>query len=113
MGNREDHHETLSGLGFYFQPDDLPIINAYHGKWVVTDTEHQPNNYWVVTTDGKGHSVTGHRSPQQILDWADEQGWLPAYVAPYGKYVEGEMDAIQLHDWISQGRRDAKQHRLQ
>lgn len=104
----QEHHETLSSLGFYFKPDDLPIINAYAGHWQVTETQHQPENYWIVTTDGKGHPVKGHLSPQEMLDWAENQGWVPAYVAPYGRYVEGELDAVELHDWIARGRHDRK-----
>ncbi|WAH37276.1 hypothetical protein [Alicyclobacillus dauci] len=112
MSNREEHHDTLSSLGFSFKQDDLPIINKYHGHWKVMGDDTPAENLWVVTTDGKGHPVKGHPSPQEIIDWADDQGWLPAYVAPYGRYVEGELDAIHLHDWIVQGRREMdNQHR--
>ncbi|MFB5190531.1 hypothetical protein [Alicyclobacillus fastidiosus] len=109
--SREEHHETLSGLGFYFEAEDLPIVNQYQGDWIVTGPDGKPDNYWVVTTDGKGHAISGHPSPQEALDWARNNGWLPAYVAPYGRYVEGELDAVALHDWIARGRHDRKHHR--
>ncbi|GEO26390.1 hypothetical protein AAC03nite_21750 [Alicyclobacillus acidoterrestris] len=105
--SREEHHEKLSSLGFYFEAEDLPIINDYQGDWMVTG-DHKPDNYWVVTTDGKGHPITGHPSPQEALDWARNNGWLPAYVAPYGTYVEGALDGVQLHDWIANGRHERK-----
>lgn len=110
MSNRDEHHETISSLGFYFKQEDLPLINAYQGHWVLTEpgNHHTASNYWVVTTDGEGHNVQGHMSPEEILDWADNRGWLPAYVAPYGQYVEGELDAIQLHEWLQRGRRERK-----
>lgn len=113
MSHRQEHHDTLSSLGFYFKPEDLPIINAYAGHWTITQPEHPSSNYWVVTTDGRGHNVRGHMSPQQILDWAEEQGWVPAYVAPYGHYVEGELDAVALHEWIRKGRFEHKHHHNQ
>lgn len=111
MSQREEHHETVSSLGFYFKPEDLPIINAYSGSWTLTNPTHTANNYWVVTTDGKGHNVGGHMSPDQILEWAEDKGWLPAYVAPYGQHVEGELDAVSLHDWIESGRKERKHER--
>lgn len=110
MGNREQHFDTISSLGFYFEPEDLPIVNAYNGRWVVAGDDTPAENLWLVTTDGKGHPVEGHPSPQEILDDATDRGWLPAYVAPYGRHVEGELDAVQLHDWILRGRRDRKHH---
>lgn len=111
MVNREEHHDTVSSLGFYFKQEDLPIINAYSGSWTLTNPEHVADNYWVVTTDGQGHNVTGHLSPDQILEWAEDKGWLPAYVAPYGQHVEGKLDAVLLHDWIKRGREDRKEKR--
>lgn len=107
--NRTEHHTTLSELGFFFDQEDLPIINSYEGTWTVTDREQDmPNNFWVVTTDGKGRNVIGHPSPQQIIDDAKAKGWPVAYVAPYGHYVEGTEDGIQLHDWIVRGRKNKK-----
>jgi len=108
VGNRTDHHETLSDLGFFFDNSDLPIINNYPGAWAVTNPAHIADNYWVITTDGRGHNVLGNKSPQQILDWGKFQGWDCAYVAPYGQHIEGQMDGIHLHDWIVEGRRKMK-----
>lgn len=107
-GNQEQHFDTFSSLGFYFDLDDLPIVNAYQGHWVVAGDDTPAQNLWLVTTDGKGHPVTGHPSPQEIIDEARHKGWLPAYVAPYGRHVEGQSDAIQLHDWIAEGRLERK-----
>ncbi|MCY0887785.1 MAG: hypothetical protein OWQ59_04935 [Alicyclobacillaceae bacterium] len=104
----EEHHTTLSELGFHFRDEDLSIINAYVGEWSVTNPEHPANNYWVVDTDGKGHPVSGHGSPAQVLDEGQRRGWQVAYVAPYGHYVEGKEDAIPLHQWILEGRRKNK-----
>jgi hypothetical protein len=111
--NRTEHHTTLSELGFFFDTEDLPIINAYTGTWHVQDEDQNlPENYWVITTDGKGHNVRGHMSPKQILDYAWNQGWQVAYVAPYGHYVEGIEDGVKLHDWIVEGRRNRKHQDL-
>lgn len=109
MGQNE-HHTTLSELGFVFKEEDLPIINEYTGKWIVTNSGHEAENYWAITADGVGHPVSGHLSPYEVLLWAEDQGWQVAYAAPYGKYVEGEYDKIHLHDWIIEGRKKRKAH---
>ena len=104
----EEHHTRLSDLGFHFDTEDLPIVNDYAGDWRVTNPEFPSNNLWVVTTDGCGHNVSGTHSPQQVLDIAKDIGWQVAYVAPYGHYVEGELDGVKLHDWILEGRHKRK-----
>lgn len=109
--NRSEHHQTLSELGFYFKDRDLSIVNDYAGEWIVNETEgSMPNNFWAVSTNGKGHPVAGQMSPSQMLDYAEERGWQVAYVAPFGHYVEGKLDGIHLHDWILEGRHKAKKH---
>lgn len=106
---RTEHHTTVSELGFSVSNEDLAIVNEYPGRWGITGSAPLPDNYWVVTMDGEGHPVTGHRSPQQILDWAErERGWQCAYVAPYGRFVQGEDDGIELHDWLKEGRHKQK-----
>lgn len=107
----EEHHTTLSDLGFHFRAEDLPIINSYTGDWSVVPEGHPANNYWAVDITGKGHPIPGHGSPQQVLEEAVERGWPIAYVAPYGHYVEGKDDGIQLHDWILEGRQKQRQKR--
>ncbi len=114
---RQEYHNTISGLGFTVFPEDLQYVNEYAGDWELTGPKDNiPENYWLVTSDGEGHNVRGHMSPQQILDWGREQGWLCAYVAPYGRHVVGAEDDIQLHDWLRDRRRHAveqgaEQHR--
>jgi hypothetical protein len=105
VGNRTKDYGTVSGLGFTVSNEDLKFVNEYQGKWVVTETgASMPNNYWVVTTDGKGHPVRGHGSPIQMLMDAKADGLDIAYAAPYGRYVEGEDDGVQLSDWIRERR---------
>ncbi|OFW78512.1 MAG: hypothetical protein A2201_10130 [Alicyclobacillus sp. RIFOXYA1_FULL_53_8] len=105
----EEHHSKLSELGFTIQMEDLPYLNEYQGDWAISGPEQLPNNYWLVTFDGKGHPVQGSMSPQQILDWGKRQGWECAYVAPYGRYVEGQYDGVRLDDWLRDRRRKHKQ----
>lgn len=106
--NRTEHHTTVSELGFTVNPADLAIVNAYTGVWTVTGAPQKPDNYWVITTDGTGHAVTGQGSPQQILDRGRANGWDCAYAAPYGRHVEGTDDGVALHDWIREGRKAAR-----
>lgn len=108
----EQHQTTLSELGFTVRPEDLPYLNEYAGKWSVSGADPLPNNQWLVTMDGVGHPVTGHLSPQQILDWGADQGWQCAYVAPYGRHIVGANDDIQLHDWLAQRREQHKTNRI-
>lgn len=109
----EEHHTTLSELGFTIQMADLPYLNEYQGDWIVDGPDELPNNYWLVTFDGIGHPVSGHLSPQQILDWGVERGWQVAYVAPYGRYVEGKDDGVHLHDWLRDRRNKHKEDLVQ
>lgn len=103
----QEHHNTISGLGFTVGPQDLQFVNEYQGHWELSGSPTEmPENYWLITTDGTGHNVRGHMSPQQILDWGQQQGWLCSYVAPYGCHVVGAKDEVQLHDWIRDRRRD-------
>lgn len=104
--NRTERHTTISELGFTVLDKDLPIINAYQGVWSLTSGEGElPQNYWVVGIDGRGYPYTGHSSPQQLLDLANQDGLNGAYAAPYGHYVEGQDDGIQLHEWIREHRK--------
>ncbi|MCL6445173.1 MAG: hypothetical protein K6T83_17250 [Alicyclobacillus sp.] len=100
MVNRSERHEAISDLGFTVKPEDWQAVIDYPGRWVLTGPETLPSNFWAVTMDGRGHPVTGRKSPQEVLDWAINQGWECAYVAPYGRHVVGELDDIQLHDWL-------------
>lgn len=112
--NSEEHHDTISGLGFTIPSEDLPYLNEYPGQWEITGAGPKPENFWLITKDGKGHPVEGHMSPQQILDWGHRQGWEVAYVAPYGRHVIGAEDEVQLHEWISsrkRAHREASYHR--
>lgn len=101
----EEHHDTLSGLGFTIPEEDLSYLNEYPGQWEVTGEGPEPGNFWLVTKDGRGHPVSGHLSPQQILDWGREQGWEVSYVAPYGRYVIGAEDEVRLNEWITSRKR--------
>lgn len=104
--SQQEHHNTVSELGFTVFPQDLRFVNEYSGDWALTGSEDKvPENYWLVTHDGRGHNVRGHLSPQQILDWGREQGWECAYVAPYGCHVIGAKDEIALHDWLRERQR--------
>lgn len=105
MGNRTDHHTTISELGFTVQMKDLPAINAYSGEWSLTGEGPLPENFWIVTIDGNGKPITGHGSPEQLITRAQEMGWDVAYVAPYGRHVVGETDGRQLHEWLQDQRK--------
>ncbi|SFV03076.1 hypothetical protein [Alicyclobacillus macrosporangiidus] len=105
MSNTREHHTTVSELGFTVMTEDLPILNVYRGDWVLTGEGDPPPNYWVVTLDGKGIPYTGHASPQELLALAKREGLPYAYAAPYGRYVEGRDDKIQLHEWIRDHRK--------
>ncbi len=107
---RTEHHTTVSELGFAVTNEDLRIVNQYPGRWAITGSSPLPNNYWAVTTDGRGHPVLGRMSPDEILSAANNRGWQCAYVAPYGRYVQGENDGVELHNWIVEGRNKSKSH---
>lgn len=104
----QEHHTTISGLGFTVKSDYLPFINEYPGDWTYTGPEPAPDNYWLVTFDGKGHPIPGRLSPQQMLDWGEARGWYCAYVAPYGRHIIGAEDEVQLHDWLLQRKQKHK-----
>jgi len=110
MGNRTNHEDSISELGFTVIPTDLPIVTDYQGQWSITGPEALPNNFWVVDMEGEGHQWPGHWSPQELLNHAKDEGVNLAYVAPYGRHVEGKEDAVPLHDWIHQGRYKNKHH---
>ena len=110
--NTEQHQTTLSELGFTIWPEDLQYLNEYVGRWAFTGEGDVPENYWLVTFDGEGHPVTGHPSPQEILDWGHRQGWQCAYAAPYGRFVVGQEDGIELHDWLRERRNKAKKSKV-
>ncbi|CAM3966576.1 hypothetical protein [Alicyclobacillus pomorum] len=104
MVNRTEHHTKVSELGFTVSDEDFPAVVQYAGEWTLTGEGPVPNNYWAVTIDGEGIPFSGHPSPRQILDEANGEGLNCAYVAPYGRYVEGKLDGVQLHDWIREHR---------
>jgi hypothetical protein len=101
----EEHHDTLSSLDFTIPQEDLQYLNEYQGHWEITGQGPKPENFWLVTKDGRGHPVKGHLSPQQILDWGRNQGWEVSYVAPYGRHVLGAQDEVPLHEWITSRKR--------
>ncbi len=108
--NRTEHHTTMSDLDFSVQSKDIPILNTYQRQWSLTGEGSVPENYWVVTIDGNGHPLTGHGTPQQFFDRANEMGWDCAYVAPYGRRVIGKDDGIELHEWIQDHRKKHISH---
>ncbi|MCL6454362.1 MAG: hypothetical protein K6T78_12185 [Alicyclobacillus sp.] len=103
--SQTEAHTRVSDLPFAVDITDLPIVNAYVGEWSLTGEGPAPENWWIVTTDGEGHPMTGHDAPQQLLDRAKERGWNPAYAAPYGRHVVGKLDGVALHDWIRDHRK--------
>ncbi|QSO47893.1 hypothetical protein [Alicyclobacillus mengziensis] len=110
VNNLTERHTTISDLPFTVADKDLPSINAYQGQWELTGEGDIPQNYWVVTIDGNGHPMTGHGSPRQFIDRADEMGWDVAYVAPYGRRVIGKDDGIELHEWLQDHRKKHISH---